>query len=153
MFDLHTVHLKCFCSFMCPLNVFQTYIKNFNRKLFPGGRHTQDRWTDRQTDGQTESPPPMSRFPSGARQKLYSTPLWHGARTCTVLRKYSNAFSSYSAKTKCDRQTNRQCCNISRPGPLARREIKIHVTLFTSVLSQSCLNILTGVPNMRGLFD
>ena len=24
MFDLHTVHLKCFCSFMCPLNVFQT---------------------------------------------------------------------------------------------------------------------------------
>ena len=36
MFDLHTVHLKCFCSFMCPLNVFQTYIKNFNRKIFPG---------------------------------------------------------------------------------------------------------------------
>ena len=36
MFDLHTVHLKCFCSFMCPLNVFQTYIKNFNQKLFPG---------------------------------------------------------------------------------------------------------------------
>ena len=30
MFDLHTVHLKCFCSFMCPLNVFQTYIKNFS---------------------------------------------------------------------------------------------------------------------------
>ena len=48
MFDLHTVHLKCFCSFMCPLNVFQTYIKNFNRKPFPGGRHTQDRRTDRQ---------------------------------------------------------------------------------------------------------
>ena len=36
MFDLHIVLLKCFCSFMCPLNVFQTYIKNFNRKLFPG---------------------------------------------------------------------------------------------------------------------
>ena len=67
MFDLHTVHLKCFCSFMCPLNVFQTYMKNFNRKLFPGGRHTQDR----RTDGQTESPPPMSRFPSGVRQKQY----------------------------------------------------------------------------------
>ena len=48
MLDLHTVHLKCFCSFMCPLNVFQTYIKNFNRKLFPGGRHMQDRRTDRQ---------------------------------------------------------------------------------------------------------
>ena len=61
MFDLHTVHLKSFCSFMCPLNVFQTYIKNFNRKLFPGGQHT---------DGQTESPPPMSRLPSGARQKI-----------------------------------------------------------------------------------
>ena len=30
MFDLHTVHLKCFYSFMCPLNVFQTYIKNFS---------------------------------------------------------------------------------------------------------------------------
>ena len=40
MFDLHTVHLKCFCSFMCPLNVFRTYINNFNRKLFPGGQHT-----------------------------------------------------------------------------------------------------------------
>ena len=60
MFDLHTVHMKCFCSFMCPLNVFQTYIKNFNQKHFPGGQHT---------DGRTESPPPMSRFPSGARQK------------------------------------------------------------------------------------
>ena len=46
MFDLHAVHLKCFCSFMCPLNVFQTYIKNFNRKLFPGGQHTDGR-----TDG------------------------------------------------------------------------------------------------------
>ena len=36
MFDLHTVHLKSFCRFMCPLNVFQTNIKNFNWKLFPG---------------------------------------------------------------------------------------------------------------------
>ena len=36
MFDLHTVYLKSFCSFICPLNVFQTYIKNINRKLFPG---------------------------------------------------------------------------------------------------------------------
>ena len=35
MFDLHTVHLKSFCSLMCPLNVFQTYIKNFNRKFLP----------------------------------------------------------------------------------------------------------------------
>ena len=66
MFDLHTVHLKCFCSFMCPLNVFQTYIKNFNRKLFPGGQHT---------DGQTESPPSMSRLPSGARQKACFFPI------------------------------------------------------------------------------
>ena len=60
MFDLHTVHLKYFCCFMCALNVFETYIKNFNQKLFPGGQHM---------DGQMESPPPMSRFPSGARQK------------------------------------------------------------------------------------
>ena len=49
MFDLHTVHLKCFCSFMCLLNVFQTYIKNL--------RHTQDRRTDRQTDGRTHRKP------------------------------------------------------------------------------------------------
>ena len=35
-------------------------------------------------------------------QKLYSTPPWHGART----RKYINAFSSYSAKTKHDGQTD-----------------------------------------------
>ena len=34
MFDLHTVQLKYFCSFMCPLNVFQTYIKNFNTENF-----------------------------------------------------------------------------------------------------------------------
>ena len=46
MCDLHTAHLKCFCSFMCPLNVFETYIQNFNRNLFPGGRHTDGR-TDR----------------------------------------------------------------------------------------------------------
>ena len=25
MFDLHNVHLKSFCSFMCHLNVFQMY--------------------------------------------------------------------------------------------------------------------------------
>ena len=37
MFDLHTVNLKCFCSFMCPLNVVsEHFIKNFNRKLSPG---------------------------------------------------------------------------------------------------------------------
>ena len=47
MFDIHTVHLQCFCRCMYPLNVFQTYIKNINRKLFPGGRHTDGR-TDRQ---------------------------------------------------------------------------------------------------------
>ena len=59
MFDLHTV-LKSFCSFMCPLNVFQTYIKNFNQKLFPGGRHT---------DGQTESPPPICLVSPPVRDK------------------------------------------------------------------------------------
>ena len=56
-------------------------------------------------------------------QKLYSTPPPLGARTCKVSRKYSNAFLSYSAKTKrdgrTDRQTDRQTdggrCNISRP--------------------------------------
>ena len=64
-------------------------------------------------------------------QKLYSTPPSLGARTCKVSRKYSNAFLSYSAKTKrdgrTDRQTDRQTdgrtdrqtdggrCNISRP--------------------------------------
>ena len=38
-------------------------------------------------------------------QKLYSTPPWHDAHTCKVSRKYINAFSSYSAKTKRDGQT------------------------------------------------
>ena len=33
MFDFHTVHLKCFCSFMCSLNVFPTYLKNFNENF------------------------------------------------------------------------------------------------------------------------
>ena len=45
-----------------------------------------------------------------------------------VLRKYINAFSSYSAKTKRDGQTDKRTggnCNISRPGPSARREIII----------------------------
>ena len=41
-------------------------------------------------------------------QKLYSTPPWLGARTCKVSRKYSNAFLSYSAKTKRDGQTDRR---------------------------------------------
>ena len=41
-------------------------------------------------------------------QKLYSTPPWHGARICKVTRKYINAFSSYSVKTKRDRQMDRQ---------------------------------------------
>ena len=39
-------------------------------------------------------------------QKLYSTPPSLGARTCKVSRKYSNAFLSYSAKTKRDGQTD-----------------------------------------------
>ena len=39
-------------------------------------------------------------------QKLYSTPPCHGACTCKVSRKYINAFSSYSAKTKRDGQTD-----------------------------------------------
>ena len=38
-------------------------------------------------------------------QKLYSTPPWHGARTCKISRKYINAFLSYSVKTKRDGQT------------------------------------------------
>ena len=41
-------------------------------------------------------------------QKLYSTPPWLCARTCKVSRKCINAFSSYSAKTKRDGQTDRQ---------------------------------------------
>ena len=55
--------------------------------------------------------------------KLYSTPPSLGARTCKVSRKYSNAFLSYSAKTKrdgwtdgrTDIQTDGGRCNISRP--------------------------------------
>ena len=58
-------------------------------------------------------------------KKLYSTPPWHGARTWTVSRKYSNACSRYSAKTKRDAQTDGQTdgrtdgrgrFNISRSG-------------------------------------
>ena len=41
-------------------------------------------------------------------QKLYSTPPSLGARTCKVSRQYSNAFLSYSAKTKRDGRTDRQ---------------------------------------------
>ena len=41
-------------------------------------------------------------------QKLYSTPPWHGTRTYKVSRKYITAFLSYSAKTKCDGQTDRR---------------------------------------------
>ena len=41
-------------------------------------------------------------------QKLYSTPPSLGAHTCKVSRKYSNAFLSYSAKTKRDGRTDRQ---------------------------------------------
>ena len=39
-------------------------------------------------------------------QKLYSTPPWHGARTCKVSRKYIHACSSYSVKTKRDGHTD-----------------------------------------------
>ena len=40
--------------------------------------------------------------------KLYSTPPWHGDRTYKISRKYSDAFLSYSAKTKRDGQTDGQ---------------------------------------------
>ena len=40
MFDLHTVHLKSFCSFMCPLNVFQTYVANEGLGLYIGGDYS-----------------------------------------------------------------------------------------------------------------
>ena len=38
--------------------------------------------------------------------KLHGEKTLHGARTCKVLRKYINAFLSYSAKTKRDGQTD-----------------------------------------------
>ena len=58
-------------------------------------------------------------------QKLHSTPPWLGARTCKVLRKYSNAFLSYSAKTKRDgqdRRTDRRGAlqYLPSPGPTAQ---------------------------------
>ena len=59
-------------------------------------------------------------------QKLYSTPPWHGARTWKVLRKYRKASLSYIAKMKHEGQTDRHGrFNISRPEPLAQREINI----------------------------
>ena len=57
MFDLHTVHVKSFCSYMCPLNVFQTYIKNFYQNF-----NLED---DIQTDRRTEGNP----NPGGKRDK------------------------------------------------------------------------------------
>ena len=75
-------------------------------------------------------------------QKLYSTPPWHGARTCKVSRKYINAFLSYSAKTKRDWRTDGRTdggrCNISRPGPSAPREIKISNKYFGQCLAKIC---------------
>ena len=81
----------------------------------------------------------LSRIHLNKSQYLYNIPSnwisktiqhtpWHGARTYKVLRKYINAFSSYSAKTKRDGRTDRQTdggrCYISRPGPPAPREIR-----------------------------
>ena len=51
-------------------------------------------------------------------QKLYSTPPWHGERTC----KYINAFSSYIAKTKRDGRgwtARREIINKRPPGLIA----------------------------------
>ena len=93
-------------------------------------------------------------------QKLYSTPPWHGARTCKVSRKYINAFFSYSAKTKRDGRTDGQTdggrYNISRPGPSAPREIKswkqkIVPRLATYVIR--CLRPKSLVWNLCGVFE
>ena len=68
-------------------------------------------------------------------QKLYSTPPWLGACTCKVSRKYSNAFLSYSAKTKRDGRTDGRAGGGGGGGGLQyksrpRREIKInHIRL------------------------
>ena len=81
-------------------------------------------------------------------QKLYSTPPSLGARTCKVSRKYSNAFLSYSAKTKRDGQTDRQTDGrgalqyISRPGPAAPREIII--TLYLGKMSSDIILLYTS---------
>ena len=60
----------------------------------------------------------------------YIRPPWHGARTCKVLRKYINAFPSYSAETKRDGRTDGRMGGVAIspvPGPAARREIKIEL--------------------------
>ena len=58
--------------------------------------------------------PNSNNIPS-ITKTIYSTPPWLGVCTCRVLRKYMNASSSYSVKTKCDGQTDRQtgCVSIS----------------------------------------
>ena len=59
-------------------------------------------------------------------QTLYSTPPWLDAHTSKVSRKYSNAFWSYSAKTKRDGQTDRRTGGVAIspvPGLWRRREI------------------------------
>ena len=77
-------------------------------------------------------------------QKLYSTPPWHGARACKVSRKYLNAFSSYSAKTKrdgqtdgrTDEQTNGGRCHISRPrayGMTGDKKTTVHNYIYPGV--------------------
>ena len=70
-----------------------------------------------------------------------------GAHTCKVSRKYINALSSYSAKTKHDEQTDGRTdgrtdgghCNISRPRAYgAAGDNKRHFSFTTSRLHGGC---------------
>ena len=64
-------------------------------------------------------------------QKLYSTPPWLGAHTCKVLRKCSNAFLSYSAKTKRDGRIDGRGALQYLPSPGLRRRREIGATIFS----------------------
>ena len=83
---------------------------------------------------------------------------WHGARACKISRKYSNVFSNYSTKTKCDGHTDgqRHCFNTSYPGPSAWWEIKINkCCLWIQNLTQNIcckifhLNLIDTICNFK----
>ena len=97
MFDLHTVHLKCFCSFMCPLNVFQTYIKNFNQKLFPRGQHTDGR-TDGRTDRRKAHPLCLASPPGRDKKSRGIVIYIRGTRYCSQM-SLQNLKNENSAKS------------------------------------------------------
>ena len=116
----------CFSFLLSPSPLLT---QNFFLNMLEIAFNTKKTWSEKKTNLNIFFFFNISNNIPSISKTIQHTP-WHGAHTYKVSRKYSNAFLSYSAKTKRDGQTDRwmdrQTGGVSiSPGPSAWHKIQI----------------------------